>query len=482
MSIRSILPADAHDLAAQVRAGECSAREQVEAAIARVEKLDPEINAVVHPRFEAALREAEEVDPARQLFAGVPILIKDAGCPIAGEPHHQGMRALREADLRESESAWLVDRLRAAGFVIIGRTNVPEMTSLPTTEPLAYGATRNPWSLEHSAGGSSGGSAAAVAAGMVPIAHASDGGGSTRMPASCCGLVGLKPTRGRLTRGPQEGVAWGGLAIDGFVTRSVRDTAAVLDAAMGPGPGDPEHAPALPRSLVAALAERPNGLRIGVRTSGFVGSDATHPEVAHAVEGTAAALEALGHRVGQGGPAVLDDEAIPEAQGAVVATAQAVLLDQLGRRIGREIDPGELEPVNARTVEAARGLGAVDYATAMTELQAYARRVAAWWEEHDLLLMPTITDLTPRLGEVRGDASLDALAALRQRFGWLTPPWNITGQPAISLPVAWSGGGLPIGVQLVAATGREDLLVSVAARLEEVYEWVERKPPRGVFA
>lgn len=482
MSGGASLPPDAHDLAAQVRAGECSAREQVELAIARVEKLDPEINAVVHPRFEAALREADALDPASQPFAGVPMLIKDAGCPIAGEPHHQGMRVLREAGLREMQNAWLVDRLRAAGFVILGRTNVPEMTSLPTTEPLAYGATRNPWSLEHSTGGSSGGSAAAVAAGMVPIAHASDGGGSTRMPAGCCGLVGLKPTRGRLTRGPHEGVAWGGLAIDGFVTRSVRDTAAVLDAVLGPGPGDPEHAPALPRSLVAALSKRPSGRRIGVRTSGFVGSDATHPEVAQAVEGTAAALEALGHRVEAGGPVGLDDEAIPATQGIVVATAQAVLLRTLERRIGREIELAELEPVNARTVEAARSLAAVDYATAMAELHAYARRVAAWWEDHDLLLLPTITDLTPRLGEVRGDASPEELAALRQRFGWLTPPWNITGQPAISLPVAWSDRGLPIGVQLVAAAGREDLLVSVAARLEEVHGWLGRTPPRGDFA
>jgi amidase len=475
-------PSDAHDLAAQVRAGERTPREQVEAAIARVEKLDPEINAVIHPRFEAALREAEAVDPTRQAFAGVPILIKDAACPVAGEPHHQGMRVLREAGLREPENAWLVDRLRAAGFVILGRTNVPEMTSLPTTEPVAYGATHNPWSLEHSTGGSSGGSAAAVAAGMVPIAHASDGGGSTRMPAGCCGLVGLKPSRGRLTRGPQEGVAWGGLAIDGFVTRSVRDSAAVLEAVIGPGPGDPEHAPALPRGLVAALAERPSGLRIGMRTQGFVGSDATHPEIVRAVERTAAAFEELGHRVEAGGPEGLDDEAIPSIQGAVVATAQAGLLATLGRRIGREIELDELEPVNARTVEAARALGAVDYADALTELHAYSRRVAAWWDEHDLLLMPTITDLTPRLGEVRGDASPEALAALRQRFGWLTPPWNITGQPAISLPVAWSDGGLPIGVQLVAAAGREDLLVSVAARLEEVYGWVGRTPPQGAFA
>lgn len=467
---------DAHALAEQVRSGARTPRDLVDEAIDRIERHDGELNAVIHPRFEAARREAGAVDPARQPFAGVPILVKDAGCPIAGEPNHLGMAVLRAADLRETRDAWVVERLRKAGFVILGRTNVPEMTSMPTTEPVAYGPTRSPWQPEHSTGGSSGGSAAAVAAGYVAIAHSSDGGGSTRMPASCCGLVGLKASRGRMTRGPHEGIAWGGLSIDGFVTRSVRDTAAVYDAVQGPGPGDPEHAPALPMTLVDALHAQSRGLRVGLRTTGFVGSHPTHPEIVAAVERTAEVLAELGHRVEPASPPALDDEAIPALQGAVVATAQATLLAGLERRIGQPIPLDALEPVNARTVEAGRRLGAVDYAEAVDALHAWTRRVAAWWDGFDLLLTPTITDLPPRLGEIRGDASPEALVEVRRRYGWLTPPWNVTGQPAISLPVAWSGSGLPIGVQLVAAIGREDVLVSVAAALEPRFGWLERAP------
>ncbi len=475
-------PPDAHDLAHAVRSGRASPRELVEAAIERIEAHDEAVNAVIHRRFAAARREVAAVDPTRQPFAGVPILLKDAGCPIAGEPDHLGLRALARVDARAKRNAWLVERLRAAGFVILGRTNVPELTSLPTTEPLAYGATRNPWQLDHSTGGSSGGSAAAVAAGFVPIAHASDGGGSTRMPASCCGLVGLKPSRGRLTRGPQEGLGWGGLSIDGFLTRSVRDSAAVLAHVMGPGPGDPEAAPPTRLGLVASLAAYPGSLRIGVRTRGFVGSDATHPEIRAAVEHTATVLSELGHRVSPGGPEALDDPTLPAAQGIVVATAQALVVEQIAARLGRPLSLAELEPVNARTVAAGRAFEAIDYARAIASLHAYTRRVASWFEQNDLLLVPTITAPPPRLGEIRGDASPEELHAMRRRFGWLTPPWNITGQPAISLPVAWSEAGLPLGVQLVARYGREDQLIQVASQLESQLGWRTRIPEHGAFA
>ena len=445
-----------------------SARELVQSAIDRIEQLDGTLNAVVHTRFERALEECDAMDPARQPFAGVPILLKDAGVPQRGEPHHQGMAVLRTYDHREREDGWLVERLRAVGFVVVGRTNTPELCSLPTTEPVACGATRNPWSLAHSTGGSSGGSAAAVAAGLVPLAHASDGGGSIRMPASCCGLVGLKPANGRLTRGPQEGESWGGLSVDGFVTRSVRDAAAVLDLVAGPGAGDPQLAPPWPGRLTDAVAP-PHArapLRIGVRTDAYGDGDPTHADCLAAVALARASLSDLGHDVRDGGPPELDDPELPPAQGLVVAVSMAASVALFAERIGRAIEPDALEPFNADMVRAGLAADAVSYARARERLHAYTRRIVPWWDSHDLLLTPTLTHPPPRLGEIRGDLDAEAGLALRRRYGWLTPPWNITGQPAISLPVHTGEEGLPIGVQLVAAPGREDVLLSVGAQLE----------------
>jgi amidase len=454
------------------------ADELVEAAVARIDALDPSLNAVIHRRFERALAEAAEVDPPTQPFAGVPLLLKDASAQQAGEPHHQGMAVLRDAEFRESQDSWLVERFRAAGFVVVGRTNTPELCAMPTTEPTAYGASRNPWSLEHSTGGSSGGSAAAVAAGLTPVAHASDGGGSIRMPASCCGLVGLKPSRARITRGPLEGEGWGGLSTEGVLTHTVRDTAAVLDCIVGPGVGDPSFAPPLVGSLREAAAHPFVGprLRIGVRTDAFAGGDPTHPDCVAAVVRSCTTLEDLGHTLVDDGPPI-DDEHVAAAQGLIVGVSLAASLEAWGHRLGREIALEELERINAITIEAARSRSAVEHAMAQRELHAYSRRVVGWWEEHDLLLTPTLTDPPPRLGEIRGDLSPEDGLALRRRFGWLTPPWNITGQPAISVPVGQSAAGLPIGVQLVAAPGREDVLVRVAAQLESVLGLEERRAP-----
>lgn len=470
---------DATAQAELTRAGECTPGELVEAGIRRIEALDPQLNAVIHPRFQRAREDARRRDPARQPFAGVPLVVKDASCQQAGEPHHQGMRALRDADFRETRDAWLSERFQAAGFVILGRSNAPELCTLPTTEPLAYGATRNPWSLEHSTGGSSGGSAAAVAAGLVPVAHGGDGGGSIRMPASCCGLVGLKPSRDRISRGPHEGQSWAGLSTDGVMTRSVRDTAAVFDCVAGAKAGDPGHPPPLRGTLLEAFhaARESPPLRIGVRAEAFVGADPPHPETLRALSLAEAALRDCGHRLEADGPSELDDERIPAIQGQIVAACLAASLSQWEQRIGREIPLDELEGINARTVEAGRGLSAADHATALGELHAYARRVVPWWEDHDLLLTPTLTDPPPRLGEIHAELSTEEAVGLRRRFGWLTPPWNITGQPAISLPVHWNPEGLPIGVQLVAAPGREDLLVGVAAQLEAYFAWEERRAP-----
>jgi len=259
----------------------------------------------------------------------------------------------------------------------------------------------------------------------------------------------------------------------------VRDTAAVFDCVAGARPGDPGHPPPLPDTLLEALhaARKMPRLRIGVRAEAFVGADSPHPETLRALSLAEAVLDDCGHRLEAGGPDELDDEGIPALQGQVVAACLAASVDAWSRRIGREIALDELEGINARTVEAGRGLSAADHATALSEIHAYARRVVAWWEDHDLLLSPTLTDPPPRLGEIHAELSAEEALGLRRRFGWLTPPWNITGQPAISLPVHWSSEGLPIGVQLVAAPGREDLLVGVAAQLEERFCWEERKAP-----
>lgn len=469
---------DATDQAALVRGGEVRPRELVEAAIARIESLDGLLNAVIHRRFERALVEAEAADPETQPFAGVPLLLKDASAQQAGEPHHQGMAVLRDADFRESQDSWLVERFRAAGFVVLGRTNAPELCSMPTTEPVAYGASRNPWNVEYSTGGSSGGSAAAVAAGLTPVAHASDGGGSIRMPASCCGLVGLKPSRARITRGPLEGEGWGGLSTEGVLTRSVRDTAAILECIEGPGVGDPGFAPPLARSLRDAAAHPfvGTGLRVGVRTEAFGDGDPTHPDCLAAVDIARATLEDLGYAVSDDAPPI-DDEHVAAAQGLLVGASLAATVESIGQRLGREVSLEELEPINRVTIEAARTRSAVELAAAQRELHAYTRRVVSWWTTCDLLLTPTLTDPPPRLGEIRGDLSPEEGLALRRRFGWLTPPWNITGQPAISVPVGQSPLGLPIGVQLVAAPGREDVLVRVAAALENVLGLGERRAP-----
>ncbi|MBJ19374.1 MAG: amidase [bacterium] len=475
---------DATAQADLIRRGELSPVESVEAAIDRIDHIDPALNAVIHPRFDRALAEARSLEVETQPFAGVPILLKDFGCPQAGEPHHAGLRALRDHGFREERDCWLVERFRAAGFVILGRTNAPELACAATTEPLAYGQTHNPWSLDHSTGGSSGGSAAAVAAGLVPVAHGGDGGGSIRMPSSCCGLVGLKPARGRLTLGPADGVHWGGLSTDGVMTRSVRDTAAIIDWVSGPGCGDPYAAHALPRTLGDALVagsetptkDRPK-LRIGVRHEAFGLGDATHPEVVAAVGLAESMLAELGHQLRPASPAALDEDEIPALQGIVVATWVAAALDAWGERIGREILLDELEPLNALTVQSARNHTAVDYTRAVGRLHAFSRRAVSWWEAFDLLLLPTITDLTPRLGEMHADLTPEQVSGLRKRLGWLTPPWNITGQPAISLPLASSEKGLPIGIQLVAAPDREDLLIEVARTLEQSADWARKRPP-----
>lgn len=466
-----VLWLDATAQAELLAKGELTARELAEAAIDRIEKLDGSLNAVIHRRFERALGEIDAGLPEGP-FRGVPFLIKDLFADSAGDPAHQGNRVLRDAGWTAERDSWLVARLRAAGFAFLGRTNTPEFGLVPVTEPAAYGACRNPWDLSHSPGGSSGGSASAVAAGMVAVAHASDGGGSIRIPASMCGLVGLKPSRGRTTLGPEGDES--GLSVQHVLARSVRDTAALLDVLRGPGPGDMVVAPPPARPYVAEVTARPRQLRIGILDVSPAGD--LDPECRAAVNAAAGLLEQLGHAVTGDHPGI-DPDASQNFGARWVVNARA-RLNWLGRLLGREATADDVEPLTWAMASAGEGFAGVDYAAAVAAGSALARGFGQWWEGHDLLVTPTLGQLPPKIGEL--EPPPDDPFATQERTGLLVPfttHFNVTGQPAISLPLHVSTGGLPVGVQIVAAYGREDLLIQVAAQLEEAAPWADRRPP-----
>jgi len=465
---------DATDQAALVRTGVATPLELVDAALERLERVNPTINAVIHLRAERARGEAAGPLPDGP-FRGVPVLLKDLGAPSAGDPYHCGAAFLAHAGYRADHDGALVRRLRQAGFVVIGRTNVPEFGSTITTEPLAYGPTRNPWDTGYSAGGSSGGSAAAVAAGIVAVAHGNDGGGSIRIPASECGLVGLKPTRARVSQAPDVGQSWDGGTIDGVLSRTVRDTAAVLDQMAGPETGDPYPAPPLVRPLLDEVGRDPGRLRVGVLDRPPAAGPAADPDAAAAVAVAAAALAGLGHRVETAHPEALGDEAFPGHFINVVAAAGAADLQRWSATLGRPIADDEIEAGNAMFAAIGRRLGAADYLVSLEWLDRFRRRMAAWWAGgFDLLVTPVLNGPPPPLGWLS-----DPVEGTNRVVGLLqyTAQFNMTGQPAISLPLSWTAGGLPVGVQVVAAFGREDLLIRVAAQLEQACPWADRHPP-----
>lgn len=460
-----------------VRRGEVTPGELVDAALARIERLNPDLNAVIHDLSDAA--RAAAADPALPdgPFRGVPFLLKDAVAHSAGDPYHCGMRVLQEIGWTEPADTWLVERFRAAGFVICGKTNTPELAMSVTTESLAYGATRNPWDVTRSPGGSSGGSAAAVASGMVPVAHGNDMGGSIRMPSSLCGLVGLKPSRARSTLGPDFGEYWGMTTHEHVLTRSVRDTAAALDAIAGSGVGDPYTAPAPSRPFADEVGADPGRLRIGFRTMTPGGGGDSHPSCIDAVTATARLLETLGHHVEPAEVAGLDDPRLGSGAGIAFPAFLARELDRWSARLGREVASSELEPWNAALADGGREITASAYLGAVEDLQAFAREVARWWADgHDLLVTPMLPEPPFLLGHVSPDVDLDEVMVRMSGLPSFAMPFNITGQPAISLPLHWDDDGLPIGVQLVAAPGREDVLLRVAAQLEDTRPWADRRP------
>ncbi|MBI4885092.1 MAG: amidase [Actinobacteria bacterium] len=465
---------DATAQAAMVAAGDVTASELLEAAIERIEAANPELNAVIITWFDEARATAAGELPSGP-FRGVPTLLKDLWAHFAGQPLTNGCQALKDTMPRSEVDTTLVSRFRAAGFVIAGRTNSPEFGSLPTTEPTAWGATRNPWNHNHSSGGSSGGAAAAVAAGMVPIAHASDGGGSIRIPASACGLVGLKPSQGRITLGPYRDES--NLGVELCVSRSLRDTAALLDAVRGPGIGDTVIAPTPTRPYIAELGSDPGRLRVGLLDHNPAGG-AVHDECVLAVRNAAAILESLGHHVEPGFPQAMANPEFGRRFAALWSTNMGVGLERIAAQLGRELRPDDVEPVNWVQGEYARKVSGVDYAMALAANVDFRRATQQWWHDGwDLLLSPTLAEPPVPLGTFANNAD-HPLAPMARAAAYVpfTPAFNASGQPAISLPLHWTSDGLPVGVQLVAAYGREDVLLRVAAQLEQAQPWGARHP------
>lgn len=467
---------DATAQAELVRRGELSPEELVEAGIRRLESLEPALGAFVHRSLELAKERG--ADPPEGPFRGVPFALKDIGGPEAGQPQHAGMAALKAAGWTEPADGYLTQRFKRGGLVTLGRTNTPELALLPTTEPEAYGPTRNPWNPEHSAGGSSGGAAAAVAAGIVPAAHASDGGGSIRGPAAMCGLVGLKPTRARNSFGPGVGERWSGLSAEFVVTRSVRDSAALLGVTAGSMPGDPYHAPPGPDSWAGCHTAAPGALRIGFLASAFRNIE-VDPCLRAAVRDTAVALEELGHHVEEAHPEALEDARHVIEYVKVVSANVARALQSWGGKIGRVLGSEDVEPLTGLLAEQGRNLSAPELLETIEYVHGFGRRLAAWWQDgFDLLLTPTQAMLPPPLGYLTSTAEEPLRAFLRAGpYGCFTLPFNLSGQPGISVPAGLSDeGNLPLGVQLVAAQGREDLLLKVAAQLEVARPWADRVP------
>jgi amidase len=446
----------------------------VSAAIERIARLNPVLNAVVTPAYEQALAAASGELPEGP-FTGVPFLLKDLIAEAAGIRFCEGSRFL-EHNVSTVDSE-LVVRLRKAGLVILGKTNTCEFGMSPTVENALFGTTHNPWHLDHTTGGSSGGSAAAVASGMVPMAHANDLGGSIRIPASCCGLFGLKPSRARNPLGPLYGDAIGGFAVEHAVTRSVRDSAALLDATSGPAPGDPYPAPPVNGPFVDEVGRPPGRLRIAFSTTPAEGRP-LHPECRTAVEKVAALCSELGHEVFERDMVELTAEA-GEAISKVYGAGIAWIVRYWARHLGREPRRGDLEPFTRALHEHGLRVSGADYMLALTDLQAFSRRVAAAFETFDVWLWPTLAKPPPPLGAMVGTEEHpwagNYVAGDFVGFPLITA--NITGHPAMSVPLHWSVEGLPIGVHFLGGYGDEATLFRLAAQLEQACPWADRHPP-----
>jgi amidase len=464
----------AADQAAMVRSGEVSARELVEAAYEAIAGRNDELNAFVTLCEERALAEADAIDSndGRPL-AGVPLAIKDLGPFTEGVRTTFGTRLL--GDFVPGHDSALVRRLRDAGAIVVGKTNTPEFGLLPTTEPERFGPSRNPWDTSRTTGGSSGGSGCAVAAGMVPIGHANDGGGSIRIPASCCGLVGLKPSRGRVSMAPDYAELIGGIGIDGIVSRTVGDTAIVLDIISGYETGDPYWAPDPSAPFAEAVDRAPGRLRIAWSAEA-PNRVAVHPDCATAAREAAELLESLGHEVTEAAPDWFDDSYVPDFLALWAAGCSGQLMEIEGLLGGLDLD--QVEPLTRELYEDGQKMSAGELVALLGRLHALSRRVVAFWGDYDVFVTPTLAQPPLELGWLQPGPGEPATSMLEKSadFTPFTPMFNVTGQPAVSLPLNQSADGLPIGVQLVGPPVSEELLLSLSAQLEEARPWKDRRP------
>lgn len=458
---------DATAQADLVRTRKVHPRELVDAAIERIERINPSLNAVVTPMFDQARNVARGTLPDGP-FAGVPMLLKDLLASCAGVRMTFGSELLR--DFVPDHDSELVSRYKRAGFVILGKTNTPEFGILPTTEPALFGPCRNPWDMGRTTGGSSGGSAAAVAAGLVPVAHGNDGGGSVRIPASCCGLFGLKPTRGRNPLGPDFGDLMSGLVAEHVLTRSVRDSAAILDATAGPGIGDPYWAPPKERPFAQEIGAPAGGLRIGF-TTGTEAGVPIHNDCVRAVHDAAKLCSGLGHDVEECSPSI-DRDRMTEAFIVLWSVGITAVIKALG------VEKSQVEPLTWALAEMGLRYDAADYLNAVQAIQRLSRDIAAFFTEYDIFLTPTLAEPPVPLGTFDSPPEDPLRGFVRSgTFVPFTPICNATGQPAMSVPLFWNDENVPVGTHFIGRFGDEATLFRLAAQLEEARPWTGRRPP-----
>jgi len=464
---------DATAQAELIRRKEVKPIELVDAAIERIDKVNPQLNAVITQMYDLARDIAAKDLPAGP-FTGVPFLLKDLQAAYEGVRMTAGSKYLR--DFAPNGDSELVRRYKRAGLIVVGKTNTPEFGILPTTEPELTGRTRNPWDTTRATGGSSGGSAAAVASGMVPMAHANDGGGSIRIPASCCGVFGLKPTRARNPLGPHFGDLFSGLVAEHAVTRSVRDSAALLDATAGPEPGDPYCVPLPTRPFVQEVGADPGKLRIAFTTTAPTGVP-IHDDCVAAVRDVVKLCAGLGHEIVEAAPQI-NSEMLVQSFMAIWSAGNAWMADSLSFAIDKKPTPEDFEPGTWALMEMGRQVSAPAYLLAVQTLQVYSRRIAQFMEGYDVMLTPTLAEPPLPLGSFDSTPE-DPMAGMRRAglFVPFTPICNATGQPAMSVPLYWNADGLPIGTHFIGRFGDEATLFRLAAQLEAARPWANRRPP-----
>ena len=462
---------DATDLAALIVKRQVSAKEVLETAIARAEQVNLSINAIIHMQYEQARRAVTHGLPQGP-FSSVPFLIKDLGFFEPGEPATFGSSLFKDY-VADHESAY-VTRCKKAGLVFMGRSSTPEFGLNPNTEPRIYGSCHNPWNVAYSAGGSSGGAAAAVAAGILPMAHATDGGGSIRIPAAQCGLFGLKPSRGRISMAPDAGEGWGGLSAGHVVSRSVRDSAVMLDCTAGLEPGDPYAAPAPEHPFAQSIERPPRKLRIALMLKDHRGAK-LHPECLKAVEGAAKLCQSLGHIVEEADPK-LDMVALRPMNARIAAANTARTCNLRWKALGRTPDPDDVEAGTWAVYQRGLKVSGVEYIEAIAAAHAIGRKMAAFLTSYDVILSTTLAGPPPKLGYFDQNGDVQTFTERVTEYLSVTPLHNATGTPAMSVPLHWSSDGLPIGVHFAGRYGEEATLLALAAQLEAAQPWFDRVP------